>query len=161
MLILVLFIEFQEEIMYLFCSVSLSIRWITVRNNVYVVLTWNVEDIACACVINLDTGIALCLQLKWRTTTVPVLTSVTALYTQLIWRTIIVPYTDIWYCVHMHMIMADCHCARVLTFCIALYKHLATAYAISRPVLHPAIAIGTFQSSSCLSVTSFGDGQVA
>jgi len=53
MLILVLFNEFQEEIMYLFCSVSLYIHWITVRNSLYVVLTWNVEGIACACVINL------------------------------------------------------------------------------------------------------------
>ena len=57
--------------------------------------------------------------------------------------------------------MADYHCGRVLTCGIALYMHWTTAYATSPPVLHPAIAIGTFQSSSCLSVTSFGDGQVA
>jgi len=53
---------------------------------------------------------------------------------------------------------ADHHYARVLTSGIALYMHLTTAYATSRPVLHPAIAIGIFQSYSCLSVTSFRDG---
>ena len=70
------------------------------------------------------TGIALCIQLIWRTvlgpvphlvvrclyswyggtSLCPVLTSVSALYTQLIWRTITVPCTDLCYCVHLHLI---------------------------------------------------------
>jgi hypothetical protein len=54
--------------------------------------------------------------------------------------------------------MADYHYALVLTFGIALYMHLTTAYATSRAVVHPAIAIGTFQSYTCLSVTSFRNG---
>ena len=67
--------------------------------------------------------------------------------------------------VYLHLVlplytsdMADYRSAHVLTFGIALYMHLTTAYATSRTVLLPAIAIGTVQSYTCLSVTSFRNG---
>jgi hypothetical protein len=96
------------------------------------------------------------------------------IYMQLIWWTITVP-------MHLHLVLhlhtadmadyhcacvlnqvfrlhtADYHCDHILTSGIALYMHLTTAYATSRPVLYPAIAIGTVQSYSCLSVTLFRD----
>jgi hypothetical protein len=54
--------------------------------------------------------------------------------------------------------MADCHSAHVLTSGIALYMHLTTAYATSRAVVSPAIAISIVQSYTCISVTSFSNG---
>ena len=65
------------------------------------------------------TGIALCIQLIWRTISVPCTNICECVYIHLMWRAVTVP-------VYLHLVlrlhtadMADYHCARVLTSAIA------------------------------------------
>ena len=122
--------------MYLFCSVSLSIHLITVRNNLYVVLTWNVEGHAWACVINLYLvlhcaysrygGLLLCpvphltvhCIYSWygRPSLCPVFIPGAA-FTYIWYGGLsLCPCTYIWYCVHTHLIWQ--------TTTVSMYLHL-------------------------------------